>query len=229
MLFYVRSTLSPKIPKDLCGASVTPQPASSDSQLSTTLSGSTVGHSNGTNGSFNRVVSKPHLKFGSIAAFNGRSTSLVTNNGAEHSVNGKSEIKARLHNSESPESNGLSGSDQVSSATTKFEATDMPVYGPQPRPSVGTSLTQGGRATVSSFPVSSISTNGVSAVSGQTQLTVHDPVGDTSVANLRQNGVSSEETSSCVLVKFHSVIGSICMFRFDSRSLVTIVWESIEV
>ena len=204
MLFYVRTTLSPKIPKDICGASITTQPTSSDTQLSTTLSGSTVGHSNGTNGSFNRVVSKPHLKFGSIAAFNGRSTSAVTNNGAEHSLNGKSETKVRLHNSESPESNGLSGSDQVSSAMTKFEAIDMPVYGPQPRPSSGTSLTQGVRAAVSSLQVSSISTNGLSAVSGQTQVTVNDPVGDTSVANLRQNGFSSEETSSSVLVKSHS-------------------------
>jgi len=195
MLFYVRSTLSPKIPKDICGASITPQPASSDTQLSTTLSGSTVGHSNGTNGSFNRVVSKPHLKFGSIAAFNGRSTSVVTNNGSiEHSAaNGKSDVKVRIHDSESPESNGVSGSDQVSSAT------DMPVYGPQSRPSPSTSLAQGGRVAVSSLPVSSISTNGLSAVSGQTQVTVHDRVGDTSVATLRQNGVSSEETSSCVL------------------------------
>lgn len=201
MLFYVRSTLSPKIPKDITGASIPPQPATSDTQLSTTVSGSTVGHSNGTNGSFNRVVSKPHLKFGSIAAFNGRSTSVVTTNGAEHSVNGKSEIEVRLHSSESPESNGLSGSDQLSSATTKLEVTDMPVYGPQPRPSPGTShTTEGVRAAGSSLPVSSTSTNGLSGVSGQTQVTVHNPVEDTSVAKSRQNGFSSEETSSCVLV-----------------------------
>ncbi|KAG0629689.1 hypothetical protein M758_1G122600 [Ceratodon purpureus] len=199
MLFYVRTTLSPKIPKDICGASITAQPTSSDTQLSTTLSGSTVGHSNGTNGSFNRVVSKPHLKFGSIAAFNGRSTSAVTTNGVEHSVNGKSETKVRPLNSESPESNGLSGVDQVSSVMTKFEAIDMPVYGPQPRPSPGTSLTQGARAGVSSLLVSSISTDGLSAVSGQTQVTANGPVGDTSVANLRQNGFSTEETSSSVL------------------------------
>ena len=93
------------------------------------------------------------------------------------------------------------GSDQVSSAMTKFEAIDMPVYGPQPRPSPGT---QCARAAVSSLPGSSVSTDGLSAVSGQTQVTANDPVGDTSVANLRQNGFSSEETSSSVLVKLHS-------------------------
>lgn len=195
MLFYVRSTLSPKIP---CG-SIAPLPASSDTQLSTTLSGSTVGNSNGTNGSISRIVSKPHPKFGSIAACNVRSTSAVLNNGAEHPVNGKSEIKNRLHNGGSLENNGLSRSDQMSSAMTKSEDTDMPVYGPQPRPIPGSSLRQGVRAPVSSLPVSSVSTNGLSAVSGQTQLTANEPVGDASIANTRQNGFSSEETSSSAL------------------------------
>lgn len=194
MLFYVRSTLSPKIPKNEYGSSITSQPASSDTQFSTTLSGSTVGNSNGTNGSISRGVTKPHLKFGSIAAFNGRVASHAEN-GAENLANGKPGIKVNGSHNGSSESNGISESDRLSSVMA--DTTDMPIWGPLPRPS---SPVQAGRMGESSMLVASTLTDGVSAVSAQTQVTVSDPVGDNSVIFSKQNGVSSEDTSSCVMV-----------------------------
>jgi len=76
------------------------------------------------------------------------------------------------------------------------DTTDMPIWGPLPRPS---SPVQAGRMGESSMLVASTLTDGVSAVSAQTQVTVSDPVGDNSVIFSKQNGVSSEDTSSCVM------------------------------
>ena len=212
MLFYVRSTLGPKIPKEVF---LPPPPTSTDSQLSTTHSTSTVGNTNGTNGSISRVTTKPHLKFGSIAAFNGRLSSTHLDNGAEALANGKNGMKDHTSIIGSSESNVLSGSDRLSSVLTNGNSKELPIYGPEPRPSPKSTTAKAVRTAGSSVPVMSGMTDGASVVSAQTEVTGNDPVEDNAVSLARGNTLSSEATSSYLMVLQSSSCCSLSWICFD--------------